>query len=175
MPVGALPFKWRKSHAPWIEAAAKTLVSTFADDLTSLGTGEPWENTMMSIHLPQRYAHRYDLGFAKRVFDTAVVVQFKLGHDEWWTLDTTAEEIVMYALLRRAQDLAREAGRSFTEGAVRTYMDSLYGDTDFEMLFDPRFDGAEDDTDLIERLGIDHLPWGTWFEPFPGHFRRSSD
>lgn len=69
----------------------------------------------------------------------------------------------MRAILEQAEVQAELEGKTFTS---RDLVDHIFEDMDVEFLFQPAFDGIEDDEDLVRHLGIANLRLGDWFKPF---------
>ncbi len=117
-------------------------------------------------HLPSRLRHRYDAPFLRRLLASAAKVAPGLASDEFTYPACTAEELVLWAILQEWEVLLdlTDLGQSWT--ALSEY---LFGDLDFEYLFDADMDGVEDDPLAHKTSGIDVRPLADWFVAFnPG-------
>jgi hypothetical protein len=150
--------------------------------------------------LPSKHKHRYDKPFyekmavASKVFGKRLLpyAERALTTSELDPIPlTTAEELILDALVREAQRQIDDETWHYEEvhewGETReknddvwpepTHADRDWGmftsvalwDRDFEMLFDDASDGIErDDHPIAQQLGFANLEFKDWFEPFGG-------
>lgn len=126
------------------------------------------EDTMVLCGLPQRYAHRYDILFAQR-FLMAVADVSSYMTNGWIALPTVAHQMAFNLLLNNAEAVvdALTASDDRIVPIWRGIMDlALFRDRDFELLYDPTFDGIEDIQD--SRARYENLNFDDWFNPFFG-------
>ncbi len=76
---------------------------------------------------------------------TTATVAWKLAQPQWHPLACIAEELALNALVRRAEALLEEQG---TKADFGWFQDSAFDDLDFEIVFDPAWDGYADETSL---------------------------
>ena len=114
-------------------------------------------------YLPSRLRHRYDASFLRKLLATAAKVAQDLANDECTYPACTAEELVLWTILREWEVLLdlTDLGQSWT--ALSEY---LFEDLDFEYLFDADMDGVEDDPLAHKTSRIDVRPLADWFAPF---------
>ncbi|OKX81673.1 hypothetical protein [Corynebacterium glutamicum] len=126
------------------------------------------EDTMVLCGLPQRYAHRYDILFTQR-FLMAVADVSSYMTNGWIPLPTVAHQMAFNLLLNNAEAVV-DALTATDDRVVpiwREIMDTaLFRDRDFELLYDPKFDGIEDVQDSKARH--ENLNFDDWFKPFFG-------
>lgn len=128
--------------------------------------GERFAEMDVAAHLPPRYAHYYDGLFAKEWTTTVAVVGWKLSQRERPMFSCLAEELALNALIREAEvQLELHGGRS-DHARWGDFRDWALEDQDFLYLFDPAFDGIEDDAVAKERFTFVGLPFAEWFMPF---------
>lgn len=163
MPVGANYYRMKAKHRKWVRAAAEYLSDQFMEDLDNLAAGELWADTYMADFFPVQFRSRYDLAFAKRIWDTLIVVEWKIRDRRWWPLSSVAEELVMRAVLQTAEALAEAAEEPFD---TDEYSEEISEDFDVEILFNLSLDGIEHDTLISAAMGFD-LRFESWFSPDP--------
>lgn len=126
------------------------------------------EDTMVLCGLPQRYAHRYDILFTQR-FLMAVADVSSCMTNGWIALPTVAHQMAFNLLLNNAEAVvdALTASDDRIVPIWREIMDlALFRDRDFELLYDPKFDGIENVKDSTARY--ENLNFDDWFTPFFG-------
>lgn len=126
------------------------------------------EDTIVLCCLPQRYAHRYDILFTQR-FLMAVADVSSYMTNGWIVLPTVAHQMAFNLLLNNAEAVvdALTASDDRVVPIWRGIMDmALFRDKDFELLYDPKFDGIEDIQDSKARY--ENLNFDDWFTPFFG-------
>lgn len=111
--------------------------------------------------LPIRYRHRYDEGFIRRFLLTLESVIAKLAEQDPAPLESTAQELALHGLLDTAEGLAELNDMEVDFDLLRNLH---FEDLDHELLFDPAFDGVEEDT--ANELSFANLRFEDWFEPF---------
>jgi len=117
-------------------------------------------------HLPSRLRHRYDSSFLRKLLAMAAKVGQDLAADEFSYPACTAEELVLWAIVREWEVLLDLTGLG---PAWSTLSEYLFEDLDFEYLFDTDMDGVEDDPLAHKTSNIEVRPLADWFAPFnPG-------
>ncbi|BAU95232.1 hypothetical protein N24_0970 [Corynebacterium suranareeae] len=126
------------------------------------------EDTMVLCGLPRRYAHRYDILFTQRFLMAVADVSSSMTNG-WIPLPTVAHQMAFNLLLNNAEAVvdALAASDDRIVPIWREIMDTaLFRDRDFELLYDPRFDGVEDVHDSVKRY--ENLNFDDWFTPLFG-------
>ena len=161
MPVARLADYWEnvlpESHREALHQAVSMLVDDF------LGTTEHKDSLLISF-LPPRYVPRYNELFSKMFFAVFMSVAYQLAQASppVPTLSCIAEELACHALISEAEVLLKEQG---VDPEFGIFEDEIFQDADYEYLFSGELDGIED-SDMGDRLGIGHLHFDEWFEPF---------
>jgi hypothetical protein len=149
-----------------LEASIDLLIDACFEDITAMADGRTtFADSQLAIFLPPRYLPKYTIGFARRFFVTLVTVAWKLAQPEQIPLACVAEELVAWALIRRARvylDLydKPQSAHDFTE-----FIDVLFADVDFLFLYEPAYDGI-DQTEIGARAGMTSLAFADWFHRF---------
>ncbi len=148
-----------------LQYANDTLSDEWADDIHRLldDVDMDFGETNMSYFLPEPFMDLYDTVFAKQFLEALAVVYFKLFSDESFRLDSTAEELALYALLRDAEGHAESHGIEYD---AEDYLDDLFEDTDFLTLFSIEKRMERSDPALQRMLGEANMEFAAWFEPF---------
>ena len=147
-------------------AAANLALDRLLGDLTRLQNGDRLggEDLFVDHHLPPRYRARYDRVFHRKLVASAAKVGFELTNPCGGYPACTAEELLLYAVLREWQLLldVTDLGAGWAD-ALAEY---LFEDLDFEHLFSDEMDGVEDDPLAGKTSGLDIRPFRDWFVPF---------
>ncbi len=155
-------------HASALHAAIHELIDEFCEDVAALlEAPEKVEETSMSQYLPRCYRGRYSPLFAKQFLMATATVAWKLAQPQWLPLACIAEELALNALVRKAEALLEDQGKKADFGL---FEDSALEDLDFDVMFDPAWDGYAEETSLAFEY---------WFSPFrddkPSHPYSPSD
>lgn len=142
--------------------AGEILIEALYQDLHALQNGTNFARTTMADYLPAVYLNRYDLAFARKFHICLSTVVWKLQAPDGYALACVGEELALNAIVELAKALLEE--REF-EAGLEAFVDSAFQDTDFELLFDPRYDGFVD-TEEAAKLGMGQLNFVEWFLPF---------
>ena len=142
-------------HAAALRAAAHELIDEFCEDVASLlESPEGIEEVSMSRHLPRCYRGRYSPLFAKQFLMATAAVAWKLAQPQWHPLACIAEELALNAVVRKAEAFLEDQGK---KADFVLFQDSALEDLDFEVMFDPAWDGYAEETSLAFEY---------WFSPF---------
>ena len=128
----------------------------------------PFDDLLLSIYLPRRYALRYTERFLRQFVTCLVVVGEKLVAPSWPGLACVAEELALRAILSAAVAILETQGQPVGPeplGPFTEFEDQLVDDLDFENLFWPARDGL-DASWVGARLGMASLNLDDWFAPF---------
>lgn len=112
--------------------------------------------------LPRKYLPRYDFLFAKEFVVCVSTVIWKLQSPDHQQLACVAEELALNAIINQAQVDLELRG---LEADLDDVYEEAFQDSDFEFLFDPKFDGIEE-SEMAEFSGMANLRFEDWFKPF---------
>src|SRR5215208_3677116 len=146
-------------------AACDLLIDQAFEDVGALEAGEHFGDCSMAAWLPPKYLPRYGALFAKQVAVCLIVVAGKLTDRHPHVLACVAEEMALGALIDEAATDLGEAGERDQAAELRAAGEGAFQDMDFELLFDPRWDGIEN-TEAGARLAMANLRFEDWFRPF---------
>ena len=169
MPIGTKQYRRDELTPVQREAlyrAARQLTDLFLDDLRKLARREvAFADTDMAEYLPRKHLGRYNLSFAERFLVCILTVVWKLREPGMHWLACTAEELALRAIIEEARTLVlADPGLDEAEADFGSFESVAFEDWDFEMLFDPAYDGVEDASD--PREDVVNLRFEEWFEPF---------
>ena len=146
-------------------AACDLLIDQAFEDVGALEEGEHVGDRSMAAWLPAKFLPRYDALFAKKLAVCLIAVAGKLTDRRPHILACVAEEMALAALVDEAATELGEAGELDQAAELRAAGEGAFQDMDFELLFDPRWDGIED-TGAGARLAMANLRFEDWFRPF---------
>ena len=170
MAIAVTEYRLSKEQQKYIESGIERVIANLAGDLAILGDNLSWHETSIDIfgYLPPKYAYRYDISLAKQFLDAVMAVAYKyFDKKNIWHLNSVAEELAFYAILKEAEILAAVDGCQLHREEI---VNSVYTDNDFLLLYDPTFDGVEDDDKFKDAIGLLNLSFKDWFKPFKGEF-----
>lgn len=166
-----------ENHRRALMGAIDTLTDQFFEDIQDLASvtassieelaravTSRFENTYMAGFLPDRYIHQYTELFSKKFRVCVLAVAWKLRNPGQRLLACVAEELALYALIQQAEVLLDLDG----EGADFKFFEGVaFEDMDFELLFDPQWDGIEDyGNEHAPHMRFVNLRFDEWFLPF---------
>jgi hypothetical protein len=124
------------------------------------------DGTYVLGYLPQRFAHRYDAGFARRFLTVCSDLSTRLAYG-WKNPSCVAQELAVRCLLEHAGLLAEGLlVEADLPGDWRGMLeDALLEDGGTALLYDPALDGFEDDP-LSGPPGMASMKFEDWFRPF---------
>lgn len=170
-------------HVRALEDAIPWSVDHALEDLAAIdlafraGQKIDWDNLAFLSGLPERYRHRYTPLFAKQFVVCLIVATHKIVDPErigQGMLSCVAEELAAHLVIREAGGLLaahrEEEGRGDAGADFGGVYELLFEDIDFEWLYDEQMDGFEHDEEAVRQLGIAHLAFEQWFEPFAERF-----
>lgn len=144
--------------ALWYAGAAQ--IDYLFDDLLGIDGSERF----VDIHFPERFAHKYDVVFIRKLIVAAADLSGKLVKD-WDHPDCVAQELLTRMLLNIVeiqQDMYDLDLPPHWRPMLEEY---LFEDLDHEFLFDPAADGFENDPDFGPP-GMVKMDFKDWFTPF---------
>lgn len=170
-------------HQRALEDAIPWSVDHALEDLAAIdlafrrGEKIDWDDLALLSGLPARFRHRYTPLFAKQFVVCLITATNKIVDQKaigQGMFSCVAEELAAHLVIREADGLLLaqrdQAGLQDSETDFGAVYELLFEDIDFEWLYQEDMDGVETDTDAINDLGIAHLAFEEWFEPFPGRF-----
>jgi hypothetical protein len=154
--------------------AAVLLIDELIDDVVSLRDentedderdAAAWmADTWVLSQLPARFAARYTPLFAQRMLVAAVDMTGRLTSG-WEPLASVAQELALRVLLNLVDVVADSAEVTLDDGWRGHLEDLLFEDLDHELLYNPAYDGIEDDP-RSQPPGMAPMRFEDWFEPF---------
>jgi len=133
-------------HAYALRAAVHELIDELCEDVVALlEAPEGIEEVSMSRYLPRCYRGRCSPLFAKRFLMATAAVAWKLAQPQWHPLACIAEELALNAVVRKAEAFLEDQGK---KADFALFQDSALEDLDFEVMFDPAWDGYAVETSL---------------------------
>lgn len=145
-----------------LHASAVVLLDNAFDSLaTSGGLAE----STIAWYLPERLQHHYHEVLYRDMVIAVMNVGGQLVETDSPTLRCVGEEFAMYVIIQHAGVWLETHGE--VDEGWETYEDCVFKDMDFELLYDPAFDGIEDpDSDIAQLQGMANLHPRDWFRPF---------
>jgi hypothetical protein len=134
-----------------------------ADEAVGRSTLEITDTLVLS-YLPSRYSDQYDVGFA-RDFLVAFVDLTRRLTCGWEPPACVAQELGLRILLNHVELIAESAGVDLDDDWRGHLEGLLFEDLDHEFLYDPAFDGIENDPHR-QPPGMAPLGFEDWFRPF---------
>jgi hypothetical protein len=154
--------------------AADLLIDELIDDIVILRADETGADdpdpavligdTWVLSQLPARFAARYTPLFAQQLLVAAVDLTGRLTKG-WEPPASVAQELGLRIMLNLTEFVADTAEVALDDG-WRAYLEQLlFEDLDHELLYNPAFDGIEDDPQS-QPPGMAPMRFADWFEPF---------
>lgn len=152
--------------------AAVIVIDELIDDIVSLRVEETtpassMEDTWVLSQLPTRFATRYTPLFAQTLLVAVVDVTGRLTKG-WEPLASVAQELGLRVLLNQVEVVADTADVALDDGWRGHLEDLFFEDLDHELLYDPAYDGIEDDP-TSQPLGMASMRFEDWFKPLNEH------
>jgi len=149
--------------------AAVITVDHLIVDIVSLRTGEAVapdgiEDTWVLSQLPARFAPKYTALFAQQFLVALIDVTSRLTQG-WQPLASVAQELGLRVLLNQVEVVADAADVALDDDWRGHLEDLLFEDVDHELLYDPAYDGIEDDPES-QPPGMAPMRFEDWFRPF---------
>jgi len=113
--------------------------------------------------LPTRFAANYTALFAQKFLVALIDVTSRLTRG-WEPLACVAQELGLRALLDRVEEVAEAADVAFDDGWRGHLEELLFEDLDHEFLYDPAYDGIEDDA-VSQPPRMAPMRFEDWFKP----------
>jgi hypothetical protein len=154
-----------------IEDARNWLVEHLRADGVLLADGHDFENLPALSHvLPSCFSRFYSQGLVEKFVEVTERVAAKLGEYPDTYLESVAEELAAYALIREAVNWVDSgpggAWAVSVEAELRRLREIVLGKHSTLLLFDPGFDGVDNSGNIPGALGAENLSVWDWFTPF---------
>jgi hypothetical protein len=120
--------------------------------------------TLVLSALPPRFAHRFTAAFAQRFLACMLDVTRRFTGG-WEPLSCVAQELALRVLLDEAEVQADVAEVELDPAWRQHLEESVFEDTDHELLYDPAWDGIENQPELGPP-GMAAMRFESWFTPF---------
>lgn len=149
--------------------AADIVIDELIDDIDSLRAQDDTqapdiEDTWILRQLPTRFAASYTPLFAQKFLVATVDLTGRLTKG-WESLACVAQELGLRILLNQVEVVAETANIALDDN-WRSYLEDLFfEDLDHEFLYDPAYDGIENDP-ASQPPGMAPMRFDDWFEPF---------
>jgi hypothetical protein len=150
--------------------AADIVIDELIDDIVNLRDEESdaststIEDTWVLCQLPARFAVGYTPLFAQKFLVAVVDVTGRLTKGSE-PLACVAQELGLRVLLNQVEVVAESADVALDDGWRGHLEEMLFEDLDHEMLYDPAYDGIEDDP-ASQPPGMAPMRFEDWFKPF---------
>lgn len=148
-----------------LQTSCDLLIDSIFDDLQNVKQPEDVAGTMVGSYLPERYLYKYTPIFLKKFGVCLITVAWKLAQPKRLMLSSLAEELAALIIIREAKRELEDESDTEVANPFDAFIDTFFEDTDFEFLYEDRFDGIEE-TELAQSLGISSLAFKDWFVPF---------
>lgn len=149
--------------------AADIVIDELIDDIISLRSEKDTpasaiEDTWVLSQLPARFTASYTPLFAQRFLVAVVDVTGRLTKG-WEPLACVAQELGLRVLLNQVEVVAETADVALDDGWRGYLEDMLFEDIDHELLYNPAYDGIEDDA-ASQPPGMAPMRFEDWFKLF---------
>lgn len=147
------------------EALHAAVVLLLDDGFDALSSTGDLNESMLAWHLPARLEKHYHEGLYRSMLVAVANLGGQLAHTDSPTLRCLADEMALHVVIEQAGAWLEARGEAYEGWGL--YEDCVFEDTDFELLYDPAWDGIEDlETDVSRQEGMTNLHPNDWFKPF---------
>ena len=147
------------------EALHAAVVILIDDAFEALSSGDDLSESTLVWYLPPRLEAHYHEGLYRSMLVAICHVGGQLATTDSPTLRCLADEMALHIIIEQAGAWLETQGEP--DEGWGLYEDCVFEDTDFELLYDPAWDGIEDrDSDVARREGMANLHPDDWFKPF---------
>ena len=147
------------------EALHAAVVILLDDAFQALSSGSDLSESMLVWYLPPRLESHYDEGLYRSMLVAIAHVGGQLAKTDSPSLRCLADEMALHIIIEQAGAWLETQGEPDEDWGL--YEDCVFEDTDFELLFDPAWDGIEDpESDVARSKGMTNLHPKDWFKPF---------
>lgn len=147
------------------EALHAAVALLLDDAFETLARNGDLNESMIVWYLPERLEPHYTEVLYRGMVVAVANVGAQFADTDAPTLRCLADEMALHVIIEHAGAWLENQGE-LDEGWVN-YEDRVFEDTDFELLYDPAWDGIEDpDSDVARQGGMANLHPKDWFKPF---------
>ena len=147
------------------EALHAAVVLLLDDGFESLARNGDLSESMFVWYLPERLEHHYTEVLYRGMLVAIANVGGQLADTDAPLLRCLADEMALHVIMEHAGVWLK--GRGELDEGWSDYEECVFEDTDFELLYDPAWDGIEDpDSDIARQTGMAHLYPKDWFKAF---------
>lgn len=149
--------------------ASEIAIEELFEDIVDLRTGvvgraDDIDETWILSQLPSRFAAGYSARFARQFLVALVDVTSRFTRG-WEPLSCVAQELGLRVLLNQIEVMADLAVVTLDDGWRGHLEDMFFEDVDYELLYDPAYDGIEEERDS-QSPGMAPMRFSDWFVPF---------
>lgn len=138
------------------------LINDALDTLTREGS---LTESTLAWHLPERLRHRYTEATLRGLLVALVGVGGQLAETDSPSLRCLADELSLHVIIQHADSWLEARGEGHVDWS--RYEDAVFEDMDFDLLYEPQWDGVEDpNSDVALEHGMVNLRVKDWFTPF---------
>ncbi len=135
------------------------------DGFETLASSGDLSESMLGWYLPPLLQPHYHEVLYRSMLVAIAKVGGQLADTDAPTLRCVADEIALHVIIEQAGAWLETRGE--VDEGWDVYEDCVFEDVDFELLYDPAWDGIEDpDSDLARQEGMANLHPKDWFKPF---------
>jgi hypothetical protein len=147
------------------QAMHAAVVLLLDDAFESLARNGDLSESMIAWYLPERLERHYTDVLYRGMLVAIANVGGQLAGTDAPALRCLADEMALHVIIEHAGVWLEDHGE-LDEG-WGDYEDRVFEDVDFELLYDPAWDGIEDpDSDVARQEGMANLHPKDWFKPF---------
>lgn len=147
------------------QALHAAVVLLIDDAFESLRVDGSLEESSIASYLPPRFRHRYTELTFRGLLVALIEVGGRLARTDTPQLRCLAEVLALHIVVEHADVWFESQGHPLPSWG--DYEDLAFEDADFELLYQPEWDGIEDPPSEVARsLGMVNLHPDDWFSPF---------
>jgi hypothetical protein len=145
-----------------LHAAVAILLDNGFEALASHGD---LSDSTLVWYLPPRLEPQYHEGLYRSMLVAVANIGGQLATTDAPILRCLADEMALHVIIKQAGAWLETHGER--DEGWGDYEDLVFEDVDFELLYDPAWDGIEDpDSDVARQEGMANLHPKDWFKPF---------
>ncbi len=147
------------------EALHAAVALLLDDAFETLARNGDLNESTIAWYLPERLKRHYTEVLYRGMVVAVANVGGQFADTDAPTLRCLADEMALHVIIEKAGAWLETRGE-LDEG-WGDYEERVFEDTDFELLYDPAWDGIEDpDSDVARQGGMANLHPKDWFNPF---------
>jgi len=147
------------------EALRAAVVMLLDDAFQSLASDGDLSESSIVWYLPERLERHYTEVLYRGILVAVANVGGQFADTDAPRLRCLADEMALHVIIEHAGVWLEDHGELDEGWGI--YEECVFEDTDFELLYDPAWDGIEDpDSDIARPEGMANLHPKDWFKPF---------